>query len=288
MRASKYQSQLDQLQKRRESTINQLKEATKYNTTQELLKRYGAAPPDNNKQAGSRDGQSSLTKKSKPQTAPKAMTGLLPPPTANIPRRGQPSLTSENTRHPSPTDHPSFDPDQPLDTSADFAPNAFPTVPQYAAGKDTPHWYDRILDVLLGDDETLPRNRLALICRKCRLVNGQAAPGTASLGDVGTWRCSACGTTNGEASEADRIIANLKQSTSSQSADEATKDSIEQVDSKQAPLQDAEHEDSDVTQYSDPSDEDETEKPIFASSTRRGHGSPRRRSARIREMSEDP
>ena len=288
MRASKYQSQLDQLQKRRESTINQLKEATKYNTTQELLKKYGAAPTDNNKQGGLSDRQSSSTKKSRPQTPPRAMTGLVPPPTANIPGRGQRSPTSENIRNPSPNDYPNSNPDQSLDTSADFAPNAFPTVPQYAGGKDTPHWYDRILDVLLGDDETLPRNRLALICRNCRLVNGQAAPGTASLGDVGTWRCSACGTTNGEASEADRIIANLKQSTGSQSTDEATKDNTEQVDSNQASLQDAEHEDSDVTQYSDPSDEDEPNEPSLASNNRGSHGTPRRRSARIREMSEDP
>ena len=49
------------------------------------------------------------------------------------------------------------------------------------------------MDVLLGEDETLPRARLALICSNCRLVNGQAPPGVKRLEDVGKWRCGGCG-----------------------------------------------------------------------------------------------
>ena len=68
------------------------------------------------------------------------------------------------------------------------------------------HWYDRIFDVLLGEDETAAKNRFALICEKCRLVNGQAPPGTKSLAEVGMWRCMSCGASNGEVDEGKRII----------------------------------------------------------------------------------
>jgi hypothetical protein len=75
---------------------------------------------------------------------------------------------------------------------------------------DGARWYDRIMDVLLGEDEAHPKNRLALICGKCRLVNGQAPPGVKTLEAVGRWRCASCGTMNGEESEATRLVAALQ------------------------------------------------------------------------------
>lgn len=50
---------------------------------------------------------------------------------------------------------------------------------------------------MLGEDETAAKNRLALICTECRLVNGQAPPGVRTLEDVGRWRCGGCGSWNG-------------------------------------------------------------------------------------------
>jgi len=79
-------------------------------------------------------------------------------------------------------------------------PNAFPAAAQYERGDDGGHagkWYDRILDVLLGEDETSPKNRTVLICRHCRLVNGQAPPGVRRVEEVGEWRCFGCGARNG-------------------------------------------------------------------------------------------
>jgi endoplasmic reticulum junction formation protein lunapark len=53
------------------------------------------------------------------------------------------------------------------------------------------------VNALLGEDETRPDRRLALICSKCRLVNGLAPPGARTPEEVGKWRCSSCGSWNG-------------------------------------------------------------------------------------------
>ena len=103
-----------------------------------------------------------------------------------------------------------------IDASAEFAPNAFDNgnlPPSLAAqhdgaylGVSQSHWYDRILDLLLGEDETAPKNRIVLVCSRCRLVNGQAPPGTKSLAELGMWKCMACGAMNGELDEGKRIV----------------------------------------------------------------------------------
>lgn len=59
-------------------------------------------------------------------------------------------------------------------------------------------WYDRLLDVLIGEDETSAKARLALICSSCKMVNGLAPPGTKSLSEVGRWGCARCGAMNGK------------------------------------------------------------------------------------------
>jgi hypothetical protein len=68
------------------------------------------------------------------------------------------------------------------------------------------HWYDRILDALLGEDEASAKNRLALICKQCRIVNGLAPPGIKTPEELGKWRCSGCGAWNGEEYEAARLL----------------------------------------------------------------------------------
>ncbi|KAK6357879.1 hypothetical protein TWF730_007236 [Orbilia blumenaviensis] len=60
-----------------------------------------------------------------------------------------------------------------------------------------PQWYDRFLDVLLGEDEMSAKNRYALICANCRQVNGLAPPGTTNTEDV-RYICGRCGAENGK------------------------------------------------------------------------------------------
>ena len=111
-----------------------------------------------------------------------------------------------------------------LDTAA-IGFEAPPSLPggQYAPiqhGAPDTHWYDRVLDLILGEDETAARNRIVLICNKCRLVNGQAPPGTKSLSEIGMWRCMGCGSSNGEVDEGKRIVRELLQE--SRAANEST------------------------------------------------------------------
>ncbi|KAJ6023692.1 hypothetical protein N7540_004489 [Penicillium herquei] len=220
-RISKTQRGLNELQKQREETIEKLKVATKYNSTQQLLEKYGAESP---KKSPSPKAES---KKENPATPhpPAQRTGLPPPPTANIRRPPQSPAGPVNPTSPPPPYQ--IDPQhQPLPTtpspipqqSADepgFAPNAFPSSGQYI---EQPHWYDRLLDVLLGEDEMQPRNRMAMICNTCRLVNGQAPPGIKTPEELGRWRCGSCGSWNGVENEATQILSTLRQDVAAESS----------------------------------------------------------------------
>ncbi|PNY29986.1 Uncharacterized protein TCAP_00103, partial [Tolypocladium capitatum] len=198
-------ARLKEQQDERAKTIQKLKDATKYDSTMELIEKYGGAdgkPKDDKDGAGG--GEGATTQGSGAKGAP-ARTTMPPPPTANIQRRDATPGTPSTPQPP---------PANPLDPTAEFAPNAFshppppPTascIAQPAVAAPVSRWYDRIFDVLLGEDETAPKNRIALVCRACRLVNGQAPPGTRSLAELGVWRCMACGATNGE-DEGKRIV----------------------------------------------------------------------------------
>lgn len=65
----------------------------------------------------------------------------------------------------------------------------------------------------MGEDETAPKNRIVLICQKCRLVNGQAPPGVKNVAELGAWKCMGCGATHGEIDEGKKIIQEVLGST---------------------------------------------------------------------------
>ena len=89
-----------------------------------------------------------------------------------------------------------------------------------AGGGGESHWYDRVFDVLLGEDETAAKNRIVLLCSSCKLVNGQAPPGTRSLAEVGVWRCMACHAKNGVENEGKRIMEEVLGSKDNDAEDE--------------------------------------------------------------------
>jgi hypothetical protein len=218
-RISKTQRHLDDLQKQREETIEKLKVATKYNSTQQLLEKYGGESPKSSRPKGGDEKRKTNAKGKQPSIPqqPVMRTGLPPPPTANIrrptpaqspvPSRGQPHSPPPYPMQGQPQPENIHPPPPPTLDEPGFAPNAFPSAPQYV---EHAHWYDRLLDVLLGEDETQPKNRIALICATCRLVNGQAPPGVKTLEELGRWRCGSCGAWNGEESEAKKMLAGIR------------------------------------------------------------------------------
>jgi hypothetical protein len=213
---------LKEYQTERAKTIQKLKDATKYDSTLELLEKYGGAENKQTKGKKAADEGEDVDRQKDGRPKPKhpglpQRTNMPPPPTANIQREPVPG---PDTPHSRPHRRLGSPPHPPLDqlnmdASAEFAPNAFdgkppPAFMQYPPAAMAPppesHWYDRILDTLLGEDETAAKNRIVLICSNCRLVNGQAPPGTKSLSELGMWKCMACGASNGELDEGKRIV----------------------------------------------------------------------------------
>ncbi|ORY60676.1 uncharacterized protein BCR38DRAFT_459697 [Pseudomassariella vexata] len=226
-RIDSLESRLKDQHSERAATIQKLKDATRYDSTQELLEKYGGEKPKGKKKMSHDDDDSSHENKDRkgsqqnagPGASPGGRTNLPPPPTANIQRPGSAAGTPHNQhqqQHPhygpfSPPPHkaPSPSPSHQYST-AEFAPNASKELPASYAQFDytpgPPRWYDRVLDLMLGEDETAPKNRIVLICGKCRLVNGQAPPGTRCLADMGRWKCMSCGAMNGEMDEGQKIV----------------------------------------------------------------------------------
>lgn len=228
-RIGRQQLHLDNLQKQREDKIADLKKATKYDSTQELLSKYGGSPPVRQQTPSKQSPQGTKRK----IVSPVQRTGLPPPPTANIPGRNATPQQPPHRPNVSPPSSPmmshqalqqspsAFSPDAP-----GFAPNAFTQPPPSAppAYHQGHQWYDRILDVLLGEDETAAKNRIALICSNCKLVNGQAPPSIKNLEDLGKWRCSGCGTMNGLESPAKKAVKEMVEKAKADDNEEWEKD----------------------------------------------------------------
>ena len=258
------QDRLTSLQKRRDATVKKLKEATKYDTTLQLLEKYGggtgkpSSRPQTNRKPPSKEPSSAGSKN--------RLTGIVPPPTANIPSLRAPSSatgTSDKSMPFTPPPNPPYTadlsssqwrpPSGPLEPQAEFAPNAFNTESRYVMDSSGSGWYDRLMDVLLGEDEMHPKNRLALICQNCRLVNGQAPPGAKTLEAVGKWRCSGCGTMNGVDPVIDSIASKNIESPTMRGPAGAGRvaQSAERSSAEPNPPEKEDDRNSDITQYSD-------------------------------------
>ena len=297
-RISKVQAQSEELENQRTTTIEKLKTATKYNSTQELLNKYGSTPSPKGKSSGPPKQADTSTPRNS------GRINVVPPPTANIPKRlGHTSLPSTPQRSAPPIiDSPSSPqivphsaaaasatwqaPFSRQDTSAEFAPNAFPTTSQYGQPSEGPRWYDRLVDALIGEDETLPKNRIALICEHCRLVNGQAPPGVKTLEDIGKWRCGGCNTMNGKESTR-KLVASIEKELASEKEEASAKRKVSfaaenPTDGEYGPSQLNGDHDSDVTQYSDESEADQKISEKIHSEPAAETDTPRRRSTRAK------
>ncbi|KAK7972570.1 hypothetical protein PG988_006704 [Apiospora saccharicola] len=198
MRIETLEARLKDQQSERATTIQKLKDATKYDSTLELLQKYGGEKPKRAAQNHGEDEKDKNTKENDVRTSadcqhPEATIGSGRTHLDQTPEPDSPASLARSTSPPN---------SHPTPTTC-----LTPPYPQYDHNpNDTHRWYDRILDLMLGEDETAPKNRIILICQNCRLVNGQAPPGTKALPDVGLWKCMSCGSMNGEMDEGKKIM----------------------------------------------------------------------------------
>ncbi|RPA91922.1 hypothetical protein L873DRAFT_1794591 [Choiromyces venosus 120613-1] len=222
---------LEELQTKQKDTIEKLKAATKYSTTQSIIEKYGggsspgpssAADTDKKQQQqpGTPQGGSvnqQLRQRLQGQSGPHGPPQVAGPTAPATPQQIQQQLVQQQMMAqqrpglPSPAQmqhqlHTGAKPGMP-EISGRPNPNApLLNLPQTQPSSQqliqpeevtSPKWYDRLLDVIVGEDETSAKNRYALICSNCRMVNGLAPPGTTSLADMEGWGCARCGTWNG-------------------------------------------------------------------------------------------
>lgn len=156
---------LKKLDQKMEQTISKMKEEVNYQTAESLLQRYGA---------GRHANELALSKASKSNIP----HGFTPNQAENMPAFPPSSGSAGVLSHRPHSGYPNMNPMTGMES---------PNIPK---------WYDFILDALLGDDESHPKNRVVLICHKCRLINGRTPAGQ-TLYDIGEWRCIDCRARNG-------------------------------------------------------------------------------------------
>ncbi|KAK7946309.1 uncharacterized protein PG986_010630 [Apiospora aurea] len=207
MRIETLEARLKDQQSERATTIQRLKDATKYDSTHELLEKTGTIDEPDTRALGRTDPLKNELRTSGdcqyPETAlSSGRTHLDTPPEPDPPA----SLASIVLAHLTAAPHPAASGLHRRVRTKRRQPAAYPLPAIRPQPKQHPRWYDRILDLMLGEDETAPKNRIVLICQNCRLVNGQAPPGTKALADVGLWKCMSCGSMNGEMDEGKKIM----------------------------------------------------------------------------------
>lgn len=172
------EAHLEVLKLEQKEKIEQLKTKTNFYSTQSLLERYGGP-------------QSTPTREQTQSSSAESSPAL---------RKRKSRLVNTPSRNSTP-EHPnqrlSAGPQQlsmPSQLSSVVA-QAPPLASPEPIGP--PKWYDRLLDVIVGEDESKPQNRYALICKVCRTHNGLAPPGETDVSLI-RYICPRCGTINGE------------------------------------------------------------------------------------------
>jgi endoplasmic reticulum junction formation protein lunapark len=237
-RISNSQEHLDGLYREKDATIEKLKQATKYDSTQQLLDKYGAGRSPTSKTESTKQNGAADAENHRRSSADRVF--ISPPPTANIQRHhsaarssGATLMQEDSTEVVPDVAHSSASaldgpPRSGPETTAEFAPNAFDQSVQYIPpNAREPRWFDRLLDsvtnIIMGEDETLASQRLALICSHCRLINGLAPPGVRTLEEVGKWRCRECHGWNGEEFDSEKITKDNRTQKTLETTDEASK-----------------------------------------------------------------
>lgn len=181
----KKEKQLDTLRKKLKKKIDDLKKITNFETTNNLLTKYGTVVGDGSASGASQAATQAKNRKQGPRTA-----------TINAPVTNKGSKNAANDPKNGPFPGPGNAPVNHLGNGPILPPSA-PLGPQ--SGKLSPRPVsDRLLDLLIGSDNNESvEDRYALICRNCFSHNGLAPPGSKDPFSV-VYLCPKCGFINGD------------------------------------------------------------------------------------------
>ncbi|KAF9348876.1 hypothetical protein BGX26_012755, partial [Mortierella sp. AD094] len=182
------ESQLSLLRADQRLKVEELKKKTAYYSTKTLLERYDpSSKPNGLRQTGpdgrpipnAQNGQSKLQQPNMMDPGLRQRQGLGVTNAQGIPvGQGHPAGLSSGVQHPGqgpqngprgPQGH--YGPQQPHFNSGQHN-NGRPN--QYGPPNTERHWYDKIVDVIVGDEG--PDTKYALICGQCYAHNGLALP----------------------------------------------------------------------------------------------------------------
>ncbi|CAG8548222.1 10788_t:CDS:1 [Acaulospora colombiana] len=148
------QAQLEQLKAKQKLKIEELKKKTAYYITKNLLERYDSPKETHQPNLPLPQGQKGLVPRPVQPVNPNMRQPLSPNPQAILTSREVKGEKADMT---------------PLSGNDASRPN------NYSPNSITPvqrHWYDKLVDVLVGEDE----QKYALICQNCFTWNGLAFP----------------------------------------------------------------------------------------------------------------
>ncbi|EEY15792.1 conserved hypothetical protein [Verticillium alfalfae VaMs.102] len=209
---------LKEQQDERAKTIQKLKDATKYDSTMQLLEKYGGenkTDKDGKKADSNQQNPGSKQQNEQQQQGQhgnrSGRTALPPPPTANIQRRNGPVGVA------TPGTHQSGHGDSQLGAS-----RRLPASSRRPSLRPTPTPSSR--------RSTMPSRPSS---RPTRRTGMTAPPGTKSLAELGMWKCMSCGAANGEVDEGKRIVDEVLRSKETTSEVTAGEEFKEEEDSEE-------------------------------------------------------
>ncbi|KAK6199357.1 uncharacterized protein RJT21DRAFT_46191 [Scheffersomyces amazonensis] len=182
-------NQLINLKKKHKQKIEDLKRITNFNTTNELLDKFG-------------DEKDKPKPKSNLSTKPKSNLPTQIPNNPTINRSGvidvnKLSETQLKKLNINITPNKPLPQQTPQSHAQSQIQSSTPPPPKVASTPPKRTFQDRILDLLIGSDNSeAVENRYALICYKCYAHNGLAPPHTDNPSAI-KFKCMQCGTLNG-------------------------------------------------------------------------------------------
>lgn len=201
------------LRRQQEGKLEELKQKTGFYSTKAIVDRY---------EPTKKEVKKPTQQSAKKQNVPTNRRQGVPPPTANVPRNLPPTANVPMTPVvPAPGSNvhaavPAIPKPVPVSEKDVVAAKqsldkAGVSVAPVSTGPYQRQWFDRVLDLLVGEDESAAQNRQALICSKCHNHNG-LAPFGKTAAEI-RYKCPGCGEWNGNLipSESAELVEEVKE-----------------------------------------------------------------------------